>query len=272
MRKRVYLAGPISKGDLAHNINQASEAFLALMRAGFAPLCPHWSAFAGGCFYDSGHAVIARAEKLPAGTTHEDWMGVDLPWVEVSDAVLRLPGESVGADIEVAHAHYHDIPVFDSLNDVIAYFNRPPKEDPMPPQSLDQAAHYPPTEYQAEAIRIVDQAGYVPGVGPDAPTVVNEAGGKQSHVPYRADLLPPAALLSIAAVLHEGASKYGPNNWRSIPRADHLNHALVHVLAYLSGDRQDDHLLHAGCRLLFAMETIDETPSDAAANRLRLAI
>jgi Rrf2 family protein len=34
VRKRVYIAGPISKGDLAHNINQATAAFVALAKAG----------------------------------------------------------------------------------------------------------------------------------------------------------------------------------------------------------------------------------------------
>src|SRR5690625_3445203 len=34
----------------------------------------------------------------------------------------------------------------------------------------------------------------VKGVGPDAPTVVNEKGGKQSQVLYRFDLLDPAAM------------------------------------------------------------------------------
>lgn len=95
----------------------------------------------------------------------------------------------------------------------------------------------------------------IAGVGPDAPTVTNDAGGKQSAVPYRCDLLPPRALLDVAAVLKGGADRYGDDNWRAIGRRDHLNHALTHVYAYLAGDRSDDHLSHAACRLLFAMET-----------------
>ena len=93
------------------------------------------------------------------------------------------------------------------------------------------------------------------GLGPDAPITTNVAGGKQSAVPYRCDLLPPAALLSVARVLAAGDAKYGPDNWRRIDRADHLNHALSHVLAFLAGDASDDHLTHATCRLLFALET-----------------
>jgi hypothetical protein len=94
----------------------------------------------------------------------------------------------------------------------------------------------------------------VEGVGADAPTVVNEAGAKQSATLYRADLLPAAATLAVAGVLKHGADKYGDNNWRGIPVDDHLNHAMVHVFAYLAGDKQDDHLEHAACRMLMALE------------------
>lgn len=92
------------------------------------------------------------------------------------------------------------------------------------------------------------------GVGPDAPTVVNDAGAKQSKTLYRCDLLPPQATLAVAKVLQEGSVKYGDNNWHGIPVADHLNHAMVHVFASLAGDTQDDHLEHAACRILMALE------------------
>lgn len=92
----------------------------------------------------------------------------------------------------------------------------------------------------------------VDGVGPDAPTVTNERGGKQSHVPYRMDLIDGPAILAMSKVLSEGAEKYGEDNWRQIPVSDHLNHLIVHAYAYLSGDRSDDHLTHCMCRALFA--------------------
>lgn len=94
----------------------------------------------------------------------------------------------------------------------------------------------------------------IDGVGADAPTVVNEAGAKQSSTLYRMDLLPPAATLAVAAVLKHGADKYGADNWRGIPVEDHLNHALIHAYAFLAGDEQDDHLEHFACRALMALE------------------
>jgi hypothetical protein len=140
MRKlRVYIAGPISRGDLLHNIRQADETFAALLRAGLAPFCPHWSVYHGSSRWESatGSKVIATADPTPAGTTHADWMGADLPWVEVADAVLRLPGVSVGADAEVAHARQYGIPVFRTAAGVLVwaqtlpavdYSQRPPVE------------------------------------------------------------------------------------------------------------------------------------------------
>ena len=96
----------------------------------------------------------------------------------------------------------------------------------------------------------------LPGVGKDAPIVTNSAGGKQSHVPYRMDLLPFRALLAASAVLAEGAVKYGEDNWRMIAAKDHLNHALTHIAAFQSGDLQDDHAEHAVCRVLMWLETL----------------
>lgn len=94
----------------------------------------------------------------------------------------------------------------------------------------------------------------IPGIGPSAPTVVNEAGGKQSLSKWRMDLMPPRAILAVGGVLYEGAEKYGENNWHKIPLDSHINKAIAHLYAYLAGDRSDDHLGHAACRMLMAKE------------------
>lgn len=94
----------------------------------------------------------------------------------------------------------------------------------------------------------------IPHVGPDTPTATSPSGAKQSDLPYRCDLLPAAAVLMISKTLKDGADRYGVDNWRGIPVSDHVNHALVHLFAYLAGDVQDDHLGHAACRLLFAKD------------------
>lgn len=86
----------------------------------------------------------------------------------------------------------------------------------------------------------------------DAPTTTNEKGGSQSHIPVRFDLIDGKALFQQAKVLHEGAEKYGVDNWRLIPVEDHLNHLIMHAYAYLAGDQSDEHLSHIMCRATFA--------------------
>jgi len=101
------------------------------------------------------------------------------------------------------------------------------------------------------------------GVGTDAPIVENEKGGKQSDTPARMDLLPPLALIEVGKVLKHGADKYGIDNWKLIDARSHLNHVLIHIFAYLAGDSQDDHLSHAACRALMALEMkLENNPCD----------
>jgi hypothetical protein len=96
----------------------------------------------------------------------------------------------------------------------------------------------------------------VRGVGRDAPISTNEKGGQQSASPYSlVSSFPSRALLAVAAVVRRGLTRYKPNNWRLISREDHLNHALTHIVAFNAGDRSDEHLEHAACRLLMALET-----------------
>lgn len=62
-------------------------------------------------------------------------------------------------------------------------------------------------------------------------------------------------LMMIGRTLQYGATRYAPNNWRLIPQEEHINHALLHLLALYSGDKQDDHLSHALTRLMMASAT-----------------
>jgi len=92
----------------------------------------------------------------------------------------------------------------------------------------------------------------IPGVGPNQPTVCLPGGAKQSERPYRCDLLDGPAILSLAAVLKQGAQKHGDNNWRMIPARDHAGRAITHLLCWLAGDDQNDHLAHALTRCMMA--------------------
>ena len=108
--KRIFVSGPISDGgrlgidEQSANVLAAEIAGLALIRAGYAPLIPHL------CWYMVDAAAV----------DHAAWLAIDLAWLERADAVLRLPGASVGADREVARARELGIPVAASLEELAA--------------------------------------------------------------------------------------------------------------------------------------------------------
>ncbi len=97
----------------------------------------------------------------------------------------------------------------------------------------------------------------IPGIGPDAPIIENDQGGRQSALPYKFSTVPPMALLRMANVFTKGAEKYGPNNYKKIPLEDSVDHAMAHLVAFLAGDDQDDHLGHALARLAMAVEALE---------------
>lgn len=108
-RHRIYIAGPISKGDLQHNLKQARDATKWLAERGFAPLCPHLTCYLGG----------DKPEVMAAGISHETFLQMDLAWLEMADACLRLKGESEGADRETKFCEEQGIPVYYKASDLL---------------------------------------------------------------------------------------------------------------------------------------------------------
>lgn len=105
LRRRVYVAGPITKGDRYLNIHTAIMAGRDLVQAGLAPLVPHLT-----CFMDPNDFL-----------TWEAWLAVDEAFIVTCAAVLRLPGESKGADRETAFAQDLGIPIFHSVEEVVTW-------------------------------------------------------------------------------------------------------------------------------------------------------
>ena len=99
------------------------------------------------------------------------------------------------------------------------------------------------------------QCSSLKGLSPDTPIVANDKGGKQSKVEYAFHLCDYDALFALAEVLQYGAGRYERDNWRKIPAEEHSNHMLIHALAYLKGDKQDDHLGHMFCRAMMMYAT-----------------
>lgn len=95
----VYIAGPYTKGDVAQNVRNAILAADRLAKAGYVPFIPHLTHF--------WHLLCPHEWEF--------WLEQDLHWLEACDCVLRLPGESIGADREVEHAQELGIPVYLSI-------------------------------------------------------------------------------------------------------------------------------------------------------------
>jgi hypothetical protein len=103
-RLRVYIAGPYTRPDPCANTHRAIAAADRLWDAGFIPFVPHLSHF--------WHTMSPRP--------YEDWLAYDLEWLRCCDVVLRLSGESSGADREVREAEALGIPVYHSVEGLAA--------------------------------------------------------------------------------------------------------------------------------------------------------
>lgn len=99
LRPRVYVAGPISKGDIAANVEQGIRVGLQLLDMGWAPFIPH----------ASHHMDETAVQGTPR---YEHWLETDFAYIATCHALLRLPGDSDGADREVAYANSLGIPVY----------------------------------------------------------------------------------------------------------------------------------------------------------------
>jgi hypothetical protein len=116
----VYIAGPIRKGDIWANVAQADRATFALMSAGIGVINPMLSCWAGaGMMWAGEPHPLAHGPFRFLGA--DSWLSRGLEIVGRCDAVLRLPGESYGADAEVAHAKALGIRVFDDVAELIAW-------------------------------------------------------------------------------------------------------------------------------------------------------
>jgi hypothetical protein len=106
--KVVYVSGPYTKPDPCVNVNEHIRAADRLGELGYAPLVP----------------VLSHFWHTMSPHPYEFWIGIDLEFVRRCDAVLRLPGESSGADRETALAERLRIPVFRSIEELDAEMGR----------------------------------------------------------------------------------------------------------------------------------------------------
>lgn len=99
---RIYVAGPYTHGDVALNIREAILAGDKLLEMGHIPFVPHLTHF--------WHFVSPKP--------WEEWLKIDKEWIQFCDALLRLPGMSKGADIEVQYAELLGISIYYSIEEI----------------------------------------------------------------------------------------------------------------------------------------------------------
>ena len=104
-RPLIYVAGPLSIGSVAMNIRAALEAGERLWEMGFVPFVPHLTHFWNFAF---PHADTRHAYAF--------WRKMDFSMLTHCNCMIRLPGASVGADMETAFCEQENIPVFYSYD------------------------------------------------------------------------------------------------------------------------------------------------------------
>ncbi|MCB6992412.1 DUF5664 domain-containing protein [bacterium 210820-DFI.6.37] len=77
----------------------------------------------------------------------------------------------------------------------------------------------------------------------------------------RCDLLPACAVLRLARHYEAGAKKYNDRNWeKGIPVHSFIDSAIRHLMNYLDGQTDEDHLCAAAWNLMGAMWTEEKHP------------
>jgi hypothetical protein len=99
--KRVYVSGPITKGNRTTNFYQGCQAQKLLMESGeYAVMNP----------------MLTIMHPDEPNISWDCWLATDLAFIEVCDELIRLPGESRGGDRETAYAREIGIPVVEACD------------------------------------------------------------------------------------------------------------------------------------------------------------
>lgn len=146
----VYVAGPITKGGVCLNIGRACATGIALIKAGIGAYVPHLTCYMGYGSEDVDSVPVA--ELCPGDIPIETWYELSLIHVRRCDALIRLPGESRGADLGEAEMRKLGRPVFHTLDEVVAWANESRARIPVKNRNLDTvgyAVETRPGEFEA---------------------------------------------------------------------------------------------------------------------------
>lgn len=104
MGLRVYVAGPLSKGNVVGNVRRAIDVAQRLKDRGHFPFSPHLTTFSWYFLHYDKNTLDDSA-----------WQAWNFSWLECCDVLVRLEGESVGSDREVEEARRLGVVVFFGL-------------------------------------------------------------------------------------------------------------------------------------------------------------
>ena len=84
----------------------------------------------------------------------------------------------------------------------------------------------------------------------------NEIGVRDMHAGKgRMDLLPMTAIIELSKHCEEGASKYGEHNVdKGIPQHSFCDSAMRHLIKYMRGDTDENHIRAAAWNIMWALE------------------
>jgi|AntAceMinimDraft_4_1070372.scaffolds.fasta_scaffold08840_6 hypothetical protein len=102
---KVFVSSPYTKGDMVKNLNDHFKISNKLIDLGFAPFVP----------------LLYHYLEIHQIRDYDVWLDIDLEWLKQSDIMLRLPGESSGAEMEEKIANMSGIPVFYNIEDLLNY-------------------------------------------------------------------------------------------------------------------------------------------------------
>jgi hypothetical protein len=98
----IYVAGPLTTGDIATNIKKAIDVADKLAKLGHHPFLPHVTFF----------------WQMVHPHDYEFWMQQDFGWLEKCQALFRIKGPSHGSDREVERAKSLNMQIFYDIGEV----------------------------------------------------------------------------------------------------------------------------------------------------------
>lgn len=113
----VYVAGPLTKGDVTENVRNAMTVGSKLLMDGYDVIIPHLNMFLQRFWEEEG--LFGAAPKSEWG--YDEFMEWDYALLRKCDILYRMPGESPGSDMEVAFSKGQGKPVVYNFGELENY-------------------------------------------------------------------------------------------------------------------------------------------------------